>query len=142
MAEHKNIRFVMASRFNDVLKSSKTHRFAKWFGGFLLAFGLFGYFAAPPILKSVLLSVASEQLNRDVSIERIDVNPYALSIRINGLAIRDKAGKEAAGFDELYVNLSSASVFKFAAVIDEIRLQGLRLAVSHLGDGRYDISDL
>ncbi|WP_412480467.1 DUF748 domain-containing protein [Azonexus sp. IMCC34839] len=132
----------MASRLNDVLKSSKTHRFAKWLGGFLLAFGLFGYFAAPPILKSVLLSVASEQLNRDVSVERIDVNPYALSVRINGLSIRDKAGKEAAGFDELYVNLSSASVFKFAAVIDEIRLQGLRLAVAHLGDGRYDISDL
>ncbi len=142
MAEHKNIRFVVASRFNAMFKSSKTHRFAKWFGGFLLAFGLFGYFAGPPILKSVLLSVASEQLNRDVSVERIDVNPYALSVRISGLAIRDKAGKESAGFDELYVNLSSASLFKFAVVIDEIRLQGLRLAVAHLGEGRYDISDL
>ena len=132
----------MAARFNDVLKSGKTRRFAKWFGGFLLAFGLFGYFAGPPILKSVLLSVASEQLNRTVSVERIDVNPYALSVRVGGLSIRDKEGKEQAGFDELYINLSSASLFKFAAVIDEIRLQGLRLAVAHLGDGRYDISDL
>ncbi len=142
MAEHKNIRFVMTSRIADVLKSSKTHRFAKWFGGLLLAFGLFGYFAGPPILKSVLLSIASEHLNRDVSIDRIDVNPYALSVRVGGLSIRGKEGKEQAGFEELYINLSSASIFKFAAVVDEIRLQGLRLAVAHLGDGRYDISDL
>ena len=45
-------------------------------------------------------------------------------------------------FDELFVNLSSASIFKLAAVVDEVRLQGLRLAVSRVAEGRYDISDL
>ncbi len=142
MAEHKNIRFVTMSRVRDVLNSGKTHRFAKWFAGFMLVFGLFGYFAGPPLLKSVLLSVMGKELNREVSIERIDINPYALSVRINGLSIKTTVGKEQAGFDELYLNLSSASLFKFAAVVDEIRLQGLRLAVTRISEGRYDISDL
>jgi uncharacterized protein involved in outer membrane biogenesis len=47
-----------------------------------------------------------------------------------------------AGFDELFINVSAASIFKLAAVIDEIRLQGLRVAVARVAEGRYDISDL
>jgi uncharacterized protein involved in outer membrane biogenesis len=46
------------------------------------------------------------------------------------------------GFDELFVNLSSFSIFQFGVVVDEIRLQGPRLAVARVGDGKYDISDL
>ncbi|HLO63784.1 MAG TPA: DUF748 domain-containing protein [Azonexus sp.] len=89
-----------------------------------------------------MLKQLSTQLHREVSIEQIAINPYTLSARVNGLSIKAEGGKEVAGFDELFVNLSSASLFKLAAVVDEIRLQGLRIAVSRLEGGRYDISDL
>ncbi len=125
-----------------LLASSRSKKIGRWLGVFLLVFGLLGYFAAPPLLKSVLLGQLAKELHRDVSIERIDINPYALSAKLSGLSIKAEGGKEVAGFDELFVNLSSASIFKLAAVVDEVRLQGLRLAVSRLADGRYDISDL
>lgn len=124
------------------LKSPRSLKIGKWLLIFLLVFGAFGYFAAPPLIKSILLKQLSQQLHREVSIEQIDINPYALSARVNGLSIKAEGGKEVAGFDELFVNLSSASLFKFAAVVDEIRLQGLRVAVARVAEGRYDISDL
>lgn len=124
------------------LKSSSGKRIAMWLVGVFLAFGLLGYFAAPPLIKSVLLKQLSQELQREVSIEKIDISPYALSAQVSGLSIKTKDGKEIIGFDNLFVNLSSASIFKLAAVVDEVRLQGLRIAVARVAEGRYDISDL
>lgn len=130
------------SRLADGLKSPRVLRIGKWLFGILLVFGFLGYFAAPPLLKSVLQKQLSAQLHRDVSIEKIAINPFGLSAKVNGFSIKADGGKEVAGFDEFFVDLSSASIFKFAAVVDEVRLQGLRIAVARLADGRYDISDL
>jgi hypothetical protein len=130
------------SRLAGALKSPRGQRIGKWLAGIFVVFGVLGYFAAPPLLKSVLQKQLSQELHREVSIENIDINPYGLSARINGFSIKAEGGKELAGFDELFVNLSSASIFKLAAVVDEIRLQGLRVAVARVAEGRYDISDL
>ena len=130
------------SRLAGALKSPRSQRIGKWLAGIFVVFGVLGFFAAPPLVKSVLQKQLSEQLHRDVSIEKIDINPYGLSARIGGFSIKAEGGKEVAGFDELLVDLSSASIFKLAAVVDEVRLQGLRVAVSRVGEGRYDISDL
>ena len=124
------------------LKSPRSKRIGVWFLSIFVAIGLLGFFVAPGLLKSVLLKQLSNELHRQVSIEKIDINPYALSASLKGLSIKAEGDKEVAGFDELYVNLSSASLFKRAVVIDDVRLQGLRLAVARVTDGRYDISDL
>ncbi|NTV70494.1 MAG: DUF748 domain-containing protein [Azonexaceae bacterium] len=130
------------SLLNGALKSPRSKRIGKWLAGVFVVFGVLGFFAAPPLLKSILQKQLSEQLHREVSIEKIDINPYGLSARINGFSIKAEGGKEVAGFDEFFVNLSSASIFKLAAVVDEVRLQGLRIAVARVAEGRYDISDL
>jgi uncharacterized protein involved in outer membrane biogenesis len=108
----------------------------------MLAFGVLGYFAGPPLLKWLLVDQLSRELNRQVSISDIAINPYALSAEIAGLAVSTADGRELAGFDRLQVNLSSTSLFKLALVADAIHLDGLRLSVVHEGEGRYDISDL
>lgn len=130
------------ARWRTRFATPRNRRRGKWLAGGLLAFVLFGFFAAPPLLKSLLLDKLGEALHREVSIERIDVNPLALSVTVAGLAVRTAEGREVAGFDELYVNLSSSSLLKFAVVVDEIRLVGPRLAVLRLDEGRYDVSDL
>ncbi|MEN9479438.1 MAG: hypothetical protein RLZZ298_833 [Pseudomonadota bacterium] len=106
------------------------------------ALGAFGFFAAPPLLKSLLVKQLSTQFHRTVSIDGIEINPFALTAKITGVAVKETGGKEAFGFDELFVNLSALSIAQAAPVIDEIRLQGMRIAVARLANGKYDISDL
>ena len=125
----------------STLKSSRGKRIAIWLVGIFLLFGLLGYFAAPPLIKSILLKQLSQELKREVSIEKIDISPYALSAQISGLSIKAEGGKEVAGFDELFVNLSSASIFKLAAVVDEVRLRGLRLAIARVSLSLIHISE-
>ncbi len=130
------------SRAGAVLKAPRARRLLKWFAGIVAVFALLGFFAAPPLLKSIFQDQLSQSLHRKVSIARIEINPFALSAKLQDLSIQDGAGGESAGFQELYVNLSSASLFKMAVVVDQIRLQGLRLHVTRQAEGQYDISDL
>ena len=108
--------------------------------GWLLLLAL-GYFVAPPLARSVLASQLSQLLGRDVRIARVAINPLALSVDIEGLSVTDRAGVEQLGFAQLHVNLSSFSVAQAGIVVDEIRLQAPRVAITRLADGRYDISD-
>ncbi len=133
---------ISISAVGAALRSPKGKRWGKWLAGGVLAFGVLGYFAAPPLLKSVLLDQLAKELHREVSIEQIDINPYALSARISGVSVKAEGGHEVVGFDELFVNVSSFSIFQAGIVVDEIRLRGPRIAVARLADGRYDISDL
>ncbi|WP_028995503.1 DUF748 domain-containing protein [Azonexus hydrophilus] len=100
-----------------------------------------GFFLVPPVLEPVLEKQLAKALHGEVRIDDLAINPLVLSVTVKGLAVvRD--GKEQAAFDELYINLSAASLFKMAAVVDEIKLAGLRVSVARTGDGQYDISDL
>lgn len=124
------------------LKGPRARRIALWLAGLILGFGVVGYLAGPPLMKWLLVRQLSTELHRQVSIGQIDINPYALSARVAGVSVKADDGKEVAGFDELLVNLSSFSLFQLGVVIDEIRLQGPRVAVARVAEGRYDISDL
>lgn len=131
-----------AARAVAALKVPRARRIGKWLAGLLVAFGLFGFLAGPPLMKWLLVKQLSQELQREVSIEKIDINPYALSARVSGVSVKAEGGGELAGFDELFVNLSSFSLAQFGAVVDEIRLQGPRVAVTRIAEGKYDISDL
>lgn len=124
------------------LKGPRARRIALWLIGIIVGFGVLGYFAAPPLIKWQLEKQLSTVLKRQVTVGKINISPYALSARVTDVAVKADDGREVAGFDELLVNLSSFSLFQLGLVVDEIRLQGPRLAVARLADGKYDISDL
>jgi hypothetical protein len=108
---------------------------------FFALFGIFGYFAGPPIARSVLTDVLKKQLHRPIALGDISINPYAMTVRIADVRIGD-AGDETAGFDELFVDLDIASIFRAAPVIEEFRLVGPRIHLVHEAPGKYNISDL
>ncbi len=143
MTEQANGKFSdKVARAVAALKGPRARRLGLWLVGLVLAFGILGYLAGPPLMKWLLVRQLSTELHRQVSIEQIDINPYALSARVAGVSVKADDGREVAGFDELLVNLSSFSLFQLGLVADEIRLQGPRVAVARVAEGRYDISDL
>jgi uncharacterized protein involved in outer membrane biogenesis len=126
-----------------VIRSPKTKKYGL---RALLAFaviGVFGFFVLPPLVKSILLEKLADALHRPVSVQRISINPYALSVQLEGLSIQEKGGGDTvAGFDSLYLNLASSSLFRGGPVISEIRLIGPKLKIVRLADKRYNFSDL
>ncbi|NNG48042.1 MAG: DUF748 domain-containing protein, partial [Deltaproteobacteria bacterium] len=69
--------------------------------------------------------------------------PYALSVRINGFTIKKRDVPEPfLSIDELYGNFQILSLFKWGAILKEIRLATPKVWVNRDKDGSYNISDL
>lgn len=114
-----------------------------WLAGGLLALGILGGLAAPPLVKSLLTDKLGEKLHRVVAIQNLRINPYTLSATVEGFSVHDKNSTETLfGFDQLYVNLSAASLWNRAPVLEEIRLQAPYLRIARISEQRYNISDL
>ncbi|MBI2305712.1 MAG: DUF748 domain-containing protein [Rhodocyclales bacterium] len=117
---------------------------------FLAVVGLLGFFAAPPLIKSILVGKLGEALHREVAVESVSLNPYTMTATIRGLSVRDKAvdgatdktGEELFGFDSLRVNAELGSIAVAGVVVKEIELLGPRLRVTRFPDKRYNFSDL
>ena len=105
--------------------------------------GALGFLALPHFLRPFAENLLSEKLHRPVHIGELAINPYALSVRIKGVSIGEKAGAgELLGFDELYVNLEAASLLRMAPVVSEVSLAGPRVHLVRNADKSYNVTDL
>ena len=112
-------------------------------GVLILGLVLFGYFAAPPLIKSILTTKVSEMLHRQVSVGRIAVNPFLLTVEIDDLLIRERDGTTPfIGFDQLRIDLEAESIYRRALVLREIRLVNPAVHVVRLDAKHYNFSDL
>ena len=127
----------------DIAKKPLTKRIAIGFGIFILLFGLFGYFFLPGIIKSKIEQHLTEKLKRPTTIERIDINPYALSIDIHQFKALEPDGKKTfVSFKRLYVNASMQSLFRFAPVVSEFKLEEPYVHLTRTGANQYSIDDI
>lgn len=114
-----------------------------WAVSLFVAFTLVGFFVVPPIVKSVLTSQLTAALHRDVTIDEVRFNPFVLSATVRGLTVREPKGPEAfASFEELYLNLETSSLFRWAAVVKEVRLTKPFIRLVRRPDESYNFSDL
>ena len=110
---------------------------------FFLVYTVAGFFAAPAVLKSYLPKRLTKQLNREVTIGEIKLNPYALTLRISGFSVKRLDGDgDFISFDEFSTNLQGVSLFKRAIVLSEFRLSAPRVNLFRTGDNTFNFTDL
>ena len=107
-----------------------------------LLYTVCGFFIAPPIVKSKLMSGLKGQLGRTIVIEKIKINPFALSFTMKGFEMSELNDEPFFSFEELYANFQSSSLFRRAFTFAEIRLIAPDGQVKILPDGKYNFSDL
>ncbi len=109
----------------------------------VVLFALLGFFAVPPILKGYLVRTLSEKLHRPVTVRTVRFNPFTLTATLAGCDIKDRDGVSPfLSFDSLTLGASLRSIPDRGAVLDELVLKGLRLAIVRHRDGSYNFSDL
>src|ERR1044072_2634661 len=87
----------------------------------LLLYTLAGFFLVPHIIKAHVLPAVSEQLHRPVAVDRVEVNPFVLSLRRTDFEIQEEDRTPLIGFQEFFINFQTVSLFRRAYVFDEIR---------------------
>ncbi|MFW8599985.1 DUF748 domain-containing protein [Desulfobacterota bacterium M19] len=110
----------------------------------LLVYTLTGFFAIPPLAKSILQKKIPQSLGRACSIGRIEFNPFTLQTVIEDFSLsqKDKGNKKFIRFKRLAVNFEIASVWKKALIIKSITLADPVISCRRNNDLKYSFSDL
>ena len=101
-----------------------------------ILYTVIGFWVAPLVIKPIVTDKLSEALHRNVTIEKIRMNPYVLSVGIEQCEIAENgASGQLASVGNLYVNVQSSSIFKKALIIKELKLEKPFLHVRRNRDG-------
>jgi uncharacterized protein involved in outer membrane biogenesis len=136
----------MFKKLKESYKNKLKPRWKKVLYGLIIFFAiftLFGFFVLPPVLKSILTKQLSQTLHREVTINQIKINPYALSVTARGLMVKDRGSSEPfVSCEEIFLNLQSLSALRMALILKEIRLTKPFIKIVHHPDMSYNFSDL
>ncbi|WP_447597928.1 DUF748 domain-containing protein [Nitrospira sp. Nam80] len=86
-------------------------------------YALLGFVVAPYLVKRYGVQAVSEKLQRPVLLHDVQINPFALSIRLTGFEIQEPDHRAILGFDELFIDFEALiSLFKQAYAFNEINV--------------------
>lgn len=122
--------------------SARRRKIILWILGLLLFYTVTGFFILPPIVRAVAVKKISQQLDRDVSIQKVKINPFVLSTTIRGLLIKDKDGQPFVSWDRVYVNFQLSSLFSPAWTFKEISVTNPYVRVQINPDRTFNFSDI
>lgn len=136
----------MAARLwlNAVMRISPVARRRCWvLLGVAVLFTVVGFFVLPPVVKAQLEKRLSSELGRKVTVEKVRLNPYALSLTLENLAIREADGAAVfLGWDHPYVNFDVLPSLRGEWVLSEVALAGFAVRVRVNRDQSLKLSDL
>ncbi len=97
----------------------------------------------PPLLKSQVEKIASEQLGRKLTFGAVDFKPWTLELEMRDLVLAGAGGPgEQLRIGRVYVDAELQSLLRLAPVIDSVQIEGVRGNAVHLGHGKYDFDDI
>jgi uncharacterized protein involved in outer membrane biogenesis len=110
--------------------------------GLFIAYALIGFFFLPYVIKAFVLPAVSERLQRPVLVKEVELNPFALSLRVTGFEIQEADQSALLGFDEFFINFEASSLIRQAYVFDTIRLTFPYVSAKVSREGRLNLVDL
>jgi len=123
--------------------SPRARRIAAILATVLLVYALLGFLAAPPLLRNYLQNHSVEMLGRPLSLGQVRFNPFTLDLRVGKLHLAEADGRTPfVDIDQLTLNASWGSLFRLAPVLDELRLDQPRIAITRGKDRRFNFTDL
>ncbi len=114
-----------------------------WGGGMFIAFVLFATLVLPVIVKSQAEKAILKATGRVASIEKVRFNPFGMTLTVQGFKLLEPDAKSPfVQLGRLRVSLSSASLFRFAPVVDELSIDTLQVGLVRTAANRYNFSDI
>jgi uncharacterized protein involved in outer membrane biogenesis len=108
----------------------------------LVAYTLLGFFLAPWLVKKNAISAVYELYGAELRIDKVAVNPFVLSLRIDGLQMDDPDGSAFAQLEQFYGNFQLSSLFRWALTFAEIRFDSPELFLVRDQAGNLNLSFL
>jgi len=109
----------------------------------IVAFGLFGFFGVPAILRHVLTGQVAQTLHRPVTVGDIAFNPYRLRLEIDQLHIGDRdASVPFVDIGHFHIKVSWKSLFRLAPIVSDLAIDHPGIHIVRTAENRFNFSDL
>ena len=109
----------------------------------VLAVWALAWLAVPPLLKSQIEQQGTQALGRRLTVGAVAFNPVTLEFTLSDLKIASADGTSTQlAIARLYADAEIQSLFRLAPVLDAVTIDQPHLALTHLGEGHYDIDDV
>ncbi len=109
----------------------------------LACYALAGFVLAPWLVERELPRVVQEALGREATVAGVAVNPFLLTLRIEGFRLADTDGSTLAGFDALFLDFEVlASLVARAPTLAALRIDAPYLDVVRGRDGAVNLLEL
>jgi len=122
--------------------SRRRRKWALWSLGILLFYGIVGAILLPPIARHIAVKQLSQQLGRDVSIQKIRIHPFDGSVTVRDLLIKDPDGSPFVSWDTVHVNFQLTSLLGKTYTFREISTTRPAVHVKVNPDGTFNFSDI
>lgn len=127
---------------HPVIRKALANRFLTSAAVAVLLYAVFGFIAAPKILYWYAPGYVERHLDCRAAVDRIAINPFLLTIEVNGFSLRQTDGTPLVGFERLFVDLEASSLFKWAVVLREVDLGRPEAHVVTEADGSLNLARL
>src|SRR5512133_2708557 len=96
----------------------------------------------PLIVRSQAVTAIKKETGRAVRIDKVSINPFTLSVTVNGFAIDAQEGGPFVSIGRLRASLSTASLYKMAVVLDEVTVDSPTVRFARLAANTYSFNDI
>ncbi len=126
-----------------VLKHSRWLRWTVAAVLVLLALVLVAWVAVPPLVQGQIQKIASARLGRQVTVGKVDFNPFRLDMALHDLRIASADGsRPQLSIARVHVDAALQSVVRLAPVIDALAIEQPAAELTRRADGGYDVDDI
>lgn len=108
----------------------------------LLLYSLVGFLVVPYIAKHYVVPAVAEKIQHPVVVREIALNPFTLSVTIDGLEIRETDETPILGFEQFFVNLRAKTLLLQSYAFDEIRVVMPFVSMKVDRDGKVNLLGL
>ena len=127
---------------HPLLQKALTSKYLIFSVAAILLYALTGFIIAPRIIQWYAPRYVQQNLNCRLSIDKIRTNPFLLTLSIDRFSLVQEDGQQLVGFDKLFIDLETVSLFKRAIVLQEVHLEKPDIHIVIESDGSINFSKL
>ena len=112
------------------------------FAAVLSVYALAGFFLVPWLIKKNAVEIVADTIGAELRIEKVAVNPFVLSLQVDGVALDDPSGAPVLRVHQIFVNFQLSSLLRWAWTFDEVRIDAPEAFLARDSGGVFNIGFL
>lgn len=120
----------------------RTYRLYVWVAAVIVTYAVLGFFLAPWLVHKNMVETVRETYDAELSIEKVEINPFVLSLRMTEFALDDPTGAPAVRIEGFFANFQLSSLFRRALTFDELRITEPEFFVARDASGNLNFAYL